>query len=1116
MVRKLLLGCCVCVWAVSAVAGVDPAALRQELERIEDLRLLHAFAIQDVHDAKALALYLKGWGGPDRSGEAESLMQEAEDVYGALRGVDSGAMTLQAEADALGADAPSQAQLALLQRARGSVAADVNAFYARCRSLKQDLIEQTKAKAAEKVKWQMTAQPQPWPDAAREADREAGFVCGMSLNDRGFFSLPEAEQDYALAKAAKAGIAFANVQSDAACTWAAIERQPGVFDFGALDGLLAGFAKHKIRVCPMLRTLTGTPPQWHIDKYGDECRFKTTTKDKDGKTKQDLSGINLFHEPTREAFAKFLAAYAAHLKQAGQVDAVYVEGGQAEIEAPVDESQSMLAWWRAWSKSKDPWQTPEAILAAEKPDFEAAAKAEMCREAWLIEYIARVAAGLKAGWPEVRVQTMTSNDDFHRLQMKVSGKSRDVRALCSATANPGTGSTSPASLDLLRSFSGGRWTWAWAMHAGCGATPGASYADMLFHDVSRGAGGPFIGNVMRFRYPASWYRHSDRQLGDFGITAYFLSARRAQELAPIVLNTAPAPAEVAILWSQATRRSDRSWQLFQEALAWGHLLTRISVPHDYIADDAGLAGSLAAYRVLILPNTQSMADAACSAIREWAGRGGSVLGFGAPGLFDENGNRRRSLPLKDVFGADIARMRVPGPVTPDRLETTHSEGSFTFGNPPPRPYKFETNLAAALKVAGRGTARAWFAGEEKDVAIAENTYGGAKSMLCGFPLGFDYWESATYELTYGLTHSRHSNYNLEQKRYEAWVLAELGKLGVKREVTLPQGQFLRAQRGDDPDWTHAYRNGPEYSEYMFEEEQPVRTVVAYCRKRDANTYVGLSHTEGNYFTSRGFFRCTLTGAMITASVAAQGTPVVLDARWAVPVPAEAKDGRVTFRTWLPLMQCAAFAIAPDGNVRLFGSGPTGGGTPSGINPDDLAKTAAGYAAEKLAEVEVLDADAIAAFLEKLKGTAIVVGCGDGRFKPVADALAAWLKQGYQVDSRVTTEGPRGSCRFDYMDSFGWTWYAPDPVEAAILIGNCQDNGLMWKFAKSQNPTWWLPLEVNQNFPGMGHCVLMLSSPVISDGNGNIARKDAPRQLVIGASFPSEAMRGLQALQQLRK
>jgi len=1104
----------VALLATASFAAVDPAALRQELERIEDLRMLQWYAIEDVHDTKSLAIYLAGWGGPNRAGEAESLMQEAEDVYGLLRGIDHGGMALQAEIDGLGAEAASQAQLELLQRARRTVGPQVADFYQRCHALKLELAKQIADAAAAKTKWQVVSKPEPW-NGVRDVDVPGGFQRGVTLGEQFFKFTPE-DQEYSLVKAEKAGISFVNVFHQPLGNWGQIERERGKYDFAALDAAMAMFAKHGIRVCPMLATLTGAPPEWlaGVDsKAPSEHQFTVTGKDREGKPTVTGSGINLFNAPTGEAFASFLNAYAAHLKEkwAAQIDAVYVEGGQREMEAPADESSEMNAFWRAWSKTDVPWRTPESLAAEANPDEEAIARAETCREAWLLEYNRRVAAGLKKGWPELRVQTMTVNDDFHRTQAKVTGKSRDLYALAQLSENPGTGSTCPPSLEMLRSFGSGRWTWAWAMHSGCGATPAACYAEGPWHDMSRMSGGWLTGNMLRLSYPGAWFRYRDRQLGDFGIGSYTMAARRAQETAPIVLNTNQATPQVAVLWSQTTRRRDASWQLFQSAFAWGHLLTRSQVGYDYVSDaDAGFAAKLKNFRVLILPNTQSMAQTACETIREWVKSGGALIGIGAPGMFDEFGRRRVSLPLRDVFGADLAKMRVPGVITPDKLETTHSEGSFTFGNPPPRAYKFDTALTAALKPAG-GTARAWFAGTEKDVAIVENAFGQGKALLCGFDVGFEYVESATYEVTYGLTHSRHSNYNMEQKRYEQWIVQELEKLGVQRGVTLPHGRFLRTQRGDDPDGSHVYRNGPEYSEYIFEEERPVRTVTAWLRQRDGidNVYVGLAHTEGNYFAGRAYQRCMLSGADVTASVAPPGEgSVAFDVRLGVPVPASpTKDNRLEFRTWLAMAQSAAFAVAPGGNVRLFGEAKV-----TGVPPEQLAGlTHVKEAAPALAEVETLEAPKIAEFIAGLKGTSIVIGCGDARFKPAARALADWLKQAHQIESRITVEGPRASCRFDYMDSFGWPGYGDDPVHAAILIGNCQDNGLMWKFLKCHGNVCWMPLEINQNFPGLGRAMLAMTSPVISDDNGNLRRKDAPRQLVIGASFPSEAMKAVEEL-----
>ena len=165
---------------------------------------------------------------------------------------------------------------------------------------------------------------------------------------------------------------------------------------------------------------------------------------------------------------------------------------------------------------------------------------------------------------------------------------------------------------------------------------------------------------------AGWYRYSDWQLGDFGIGSYFLTPRRAQELAPVILNTSVAPADVAVLWSQTSLRRDATYELHKEAIGWGHLLRRAFVPFDFVPQ-YGLADRLASYKALILPNTQSMTPQTCDVIRRWVNGGGVLLGFGAPGIFDDKGTRRPTIPLADVFGADVASMRTPAPLEPDRL-----------------------------------------------------------------------------------------------------------------------------------------------------------------------------------------------------------------------------------------------------------------------------------------------------------------------------------------------------------------------------------------------------------------------------------------------------------------
>jgi hypothetical protein len=1106
---------------LAANSGVgEPAAqdrgatvAREELEGVETLRLAHRYAIQDLHDSRALTLYLKGWGGPDRFREVEDLFIEAEGLYGTLRSVDHGATALQVLADTVEADPASPEQADLVRRARRDAARRVSHFQHRSRLLKELLAEAIRSQAATQLAWSIESRPEPWPDKDREAGRQAGLRFGWALNDR-FFALPPAEQDYLLGKAAAMGIQTVDIDLPRVSNWGDIEKEPGRLEFADVDAVLEPFSRRGFRVALMLRSLTGSPPAWHVAQTGNSSRFSLPPSAKD--KAPAFGGINVFDEPTAKAYRAFLAKYAAHLKKrwAPTIDAVYAEGGQHELEALPDTSPAMEAYWKRWSRSKTPWRSPETLLVELPVDAQALAQAGQCREQWLLDYVSTVTAGLKAGWPEVTVQLPTAADDFHRLFAGQTGRSRRLRDLTRLTPHPATSTDSSAGYGLLASFGEGRWLWNMALHSGCGTCAGAAIAQAPFYDSIRITTGNY-GNALRAYFPQSWFRYCDFQFGDAGIGSFRLTQQRAREMAPEVLNTRAAPADVAILWSQTSLRRDPGHRLFRDAMAWGHLLKRIYVPFDYIAEE-DLADRLGRYRLLILPNTQSMPDAAGQAIREWVRGGGALLGFGAPGLLDEHGRRRASLLLADVFGADVARLRIPGPIRPDKLETTHPEGSYQL-DLPPRAYKFETNMMASLRP-GDATPRAWFAGAENEVAITEFQFGSGQSLLCGSSLGLEYWESAPYELGFGISHARHLNYNMEQKRYEKWVLAELDKRGLRRPVTVPSGRFLRAQRGDDPDWLHIYRAGPSYQQYMFEEDKPARTILTFVRTREGidNTYIGLVNTEANFMWERAYFCSTLGGAQITvavtvppgAGVTNAPRPVVYDTRLNVPVPSRpVKPGGLQFETWLPAAQAGLFAVAPTGGVRRFGPA-TQAGEERGAIAKRVETLGAGAG---LATNECLNPVAIQAFLESRRGTRILIAAGTPRFQPAAAALADWLSQGYGIQTELTFVAPRVSCRYDYMDGFGWPAYGNDPVQADILIGNTRDNGLMWKFLRCHNLCGWLPLEINQDFPEPARSLVMLSCPVQTEANGKPGGKKAASQLVLGAGDGTAALAAVEDL-----
>ncbi len=61
---------------------------------------------------------------------------------------------------------------------------------------------------------------------------------------------------------------------------------------------------------------------------------------------------------------------------------------------------------------------------------------------------------------------------------------------------------------------------------------------------------------------------------------------------------------------------------------------------------------LAAYKLLILPNTASLDERQASAIREFVKQGGGLIASLDTSLFDEYGDPRPNFLLADVFGVD--------------------------------------------------------------------------------------------------------------------------------------------------------------------------------------------------------------------------------------------------------------------------------------------------------------------------------------------------------------------------------------------------------------------------------------------------------------------------------
>jgi hypothetical protein len=129
-------------------------------------------------------------------------------------------------------------------------------------------------------------------------------------------------------------------------------------------------------------------------------------------------------------------------------------------------------------------------------------------------------------------------------------------------------------------------------------------------------------------------------------------------------NEAPL-ARVALLYSEQTSTyhagvapGDRAEDHF---VGMYHALVESRVPFELVHEAFLTPDRLDRFKLLILADAAALSTAQCGAIREYVGRGGSLLATFASSLFDETGARREDFGLADVFGVSF-QGRIDGPM----------------------------------------------------------------------------------------------------------------------------------------------------------------------------------------------------------------------------------------------------------------------------------------------------------------------------------------------------------------------------------------------------------------------------------------------------------------------
>ena len=92
-----------------------------------------------------------------------------------------------------------------------------------------------------------------------------------------------------------------------------------------------------------------------------------------------------------------------------------------------------------------------------------------------------------------------------------------------------------------------------------------------------------------------------------------------------------------------------------------HALIEARVPFEMVNDQLLDADHLKPFKLLILPNVAALSEAQCEQLRQFVGRGGSLMATFETSLYDEQGKRREDFGLADLFGVSF-RDRVDGPM----------------------------------------------------------------------------------------------------------------------------------------------------------------------------------------------------------------------------------------------------------------------------------------------------------------------------------------------------------------------------------------------------------------------------------------------------------------------
>ncbi|HUU69865.1 MAG TPA: beta-galactosidase trimerization domain-containing protein [Planctomycetota bacterium] len=805
------------------------------VEDSESVRMAVGAAWDDALACRALAGYLEPWGGTSSAYistgmwaqiESDRIVARGARIYELVKCVDDGINSVRFARDTR--DEPRLMEDVAFWRNELALAATQVLAYAKDAADLRAAIEQyLEAEAARRGIAARFIDGRPWANPEREAWRKAGPATGVRLPLHPHpGSLPDwwdknlsVQPGYMATKLHSAGDLFFTPTVPVGA-WGLSCTGPGTYDWAEFDRMLRLLADRRCKMLLELPTLqefrtdeqiaadfeklgrdwacscpTGWPPS--LPKYlAANAAASLVARNADG-TLHPHGGVQLFNTETAAAYADYLKAMAAHLKQAGTYDAIAAihleQGDWAQLPEDVDYSDLTTARWgkfmagrygdvaalnknagtnyQSFDELQIPFRTVDpraandwAEFTAQSKDTSAKAWARFTQQKYKSKEGVRAALGddyqdgYGARLPFIYQPTVIGIDYLHFRRVWVQEYLAIKRKLVQAAF--------PDKLVIteMRQFGD---------HDGVQGLGEKKWGGFLSDDMAQwtnvgpeNANRPFMirsvepvgfgtrpsdsieslfrdylwlnfrepGNLARYFYHWVAHGYMDYQLGWHSLTNHWLTDRLIYDIGTTVANTAPEPQRIGLLLPRETYDLNDG-PLYYSFLGWDWVLHAAKLPYTRIDEHFVRNGRLPGLglELLIVPDAYAMDDTLAAEIATWVENGGTLIASTIPGLTDEYGRPRAEPVLAKVLGV------LPAGTTSEAVKGTPLTITVPHGHYSGK-WQETTDRKPDFEVLQATTAKVLASyesdkGGQESAAITINQHGKGRAVTIGYPFG---------------------------------------------------------------------------------------------------------------------------------------------------------------------------------------------------------------------------------------------------------------------------------------------------------------------------------------------------------------------------------------------